>query len=60
MAEGGLLIVPEDERVFMGVKVGYLVGPGGGSRSRADRPQSVRLGGLKIAVSVGIQLFGSD
>ena len=59
-AEGGLLIVPEDERVYMGVKVGYLAATVVDLDPGLSGRQSVRLGGLKIAVSVGIQLFGSD
>jgi hypothetical protein len=59
-AEGGLLIVPEDERVYMGIKVGYLAATVEDLDPVLSGRQSVRLGGLKIAVSVGIQLFGSD
>ncbi len=59
-AEGGLLIVPEDERVYMGVKVGYLAATVVDLDPVLSGRQSVRLGGLKIAVSVGIQLFGND
>jgi hypothetical protein len=60
MAEGGLLIVPEDDRVFMGVKVGYLSARVDDLDAGLEGPQSIRLGGLRITVSVGIQLFGSD
>jgi len=59
-AEGGLLIVPEDERVYMGVKIGYLAATVEDLDPVMSGRQSARLGGLKIAVSVGIQLFGSD
>lgn len=59
-AEGGLLIVPEDERVYMGVKVGYLAATVADLDPVLSGRQSARLGGLKIAVSVGIQLFGND
>ena len=59
-AEGGLLIVPEDERVYMGVKIGYLAATVEDLDPVLSGRQSARLGGLKIAVSVGIQLFGSD
>jgi len=59
-AEGGLLIVPEDERVYMGIKVGYLAATVEDLDPVLSGRQSARLGGLKIAVSVGIQLFGSD
>ncbi len=60
MAEGGVLIVPEDERVFMGVKVGYLSARVDDLDSGLGGPQSIRLGGLRVTVSVGIQLFGND
>lgn len=59
-AEGGILIVPEDERVFMGVKVGYLSARVEDLDPELSGRQSIRLGGLKIAVSIGIQLFGQD
>ena len=59
-AEGGLLIMPEDERVYMGVKVGYLAATVEDLDPVLSGRQSARLGGLKIAVSVGIQLFGND
>jgi hypothetical protein len=59
-AEGGLLIVPEDERVYMGVKIGYLAATVVDLDPVLSGRQSARLGGLKIAVSVGIQLFGND
>jgi hypothetical protein len=58
--EGGVLLIPEEERVFMGLKVGYVSGRVPGSEFDPAVPQSVRLGGFKIAVSVGIQLFGND
>jgi len=60
MAEGGLLIIPEDDRVFMGVKVGYLSARVDDLDAGLEGLQSIRLGGLRVTVSVGIQLFGSD
>ncbi len=59
-AEGGVLLIPEGERVFMGLKVGYLSGRVPGSELVPASDQSLRLGGLKIAVTIGIQLFGND
>jgi hypothetical protein len=59
-AEGGVLLIPEGERIFMGLKVGYVSGRVPGSELDPVSAQSLRLGGLKIAVSVGIQLFGND
>jgi hypothetical protein len=60
MAEGGLSIVPEEERVFLSLKLGYLSAQVDDLDSELAGPQSVRLGGLRFAVSVGIQLFGND
>ena len=60
VAEGGFLIVPEDERVFLGVKLGYLSARVNDLDSELAGPQSVRLGGIKLTVSVGIQLFGGN
>jgi hypothetical protein len=60
MAEGGLLIIPEDGRVLLGVKVGYLSARLNDLDPAMAGNQSVRLGGLKFALSVGIQLFGEE
>jgi hypothetical protein len=58
MAEGGLLFMPEEgQGFFLGLKLGFL------SASVADvapdiaGAQPVKLGGMKVALSVGIQLF---
>jgi len=56
--EGGVLLVPEDERVFMGLRIGYLSATVPGSELEPIGDQDVRLGGLKVSVSIGIQLFG--
>lgn len=60
LVEGGALLVPEDERVFMGLKIGYVSAtiPGASLAPPLDRP--IRLGGLKVAVSIGIQIFGGE
>jgi len=60
MAEGGLLLVPEDERIFLALKVGYLSARADDIDSAITGDQPVRLGGLKVAVSIGIQLFGTN
>jgi hypothetical protein len=60
MAEGGVLLVPEDERVFMGLTVGYLSANVPAAAFGPPLAQPLRLGGLKIAVSIGIQIFGSE
>jgi hypothetical protein len=59
-AEGGVLLVPEDERIFMGLRVGYVSAKVPGSDLDPAVPQSLRLGGLKISVSIGIQIFGGE
>jgi hypothetical protein len=59
-AEGGVLLIPEDERIFLGLKVGYLSAEVPGEELEPVGTQPVRLGGLRIAVSIGIQLFHSD
>ncbi len=59
-AEGGLLLVPEDERIFMGVRFGYLSARVRDLDPRLAGPQPILLGGARIAVVVGIQLFGND
>ena len=59
-AEGGVSESPEDERIFLGLKVGYLSAEVPGEELEPAGTQPVRLGGLRIAVSIGIQLFHSD
>lgn len=59
-AEAGLLIVPEDERVFFGVRAGYIAARIPDISSEITGPQPIRLGGFRIAVVVGIQLFGDE
>jgi len=60
LAEGGVLLVPEDERVFMGLKVGYLSAAVPGSELTPPLGRDLKLGGLKISVSIGIQIFGGE
>lgn len=59
-AEAGLLLVPEDESVFFGVRAGYLTARIADLSSEITGPQPVVLGGFRIAVVVGIQLFGDE
>ena len=59
-AEGGLLLLPEGERIFMGLRFGYLAARVHDLDPRLTGPQPIRLGGARIAVVVGIQLFGQD
>ena len=59
-AEGGLLLVPEDEKIFMGVRFGYLSARVRDLDPRLAGPQPIHLGGARVAVVVGIQLFGDN
>jgi len=59
-ARAGVFLVPEDERVFMGFTAGYVSARVPGSDFDPALSRALRLGGLKFAVSVGIQLFGGD
>lgn len=59
-AEGGVLIAPEDERIFIGVRLGYLSARVSDLDTDLNGPQSIRLGGARVALVVGIQLFGGD
>lgn len=42
----------------MGLKIGYLTATVPGSELEPVGDRDVRLGGLKVSVSIGIQLFG--
>lgn len=59
-AEGGILVAPEDERIFMSVKAGYVSARVADLDPAISGRQSARLGGFRIAVSVGIQLFSGE
>jgi len=59
-AEGGVLLAPEDERVFMGLTVGYVSARVPGAGFDPPLAQALRLGGFKVTVSIGIQLFGEE
>jgi hypothetical protein len=58
--EGGILLVPEDERVFMGLTVGYISARVPAEAFTPALAQPLRLGGIKIAVSIGVQIFGGE
>jgi hypothetical protein len=58
--EVALLLVPEDERVFFGVRAGTITARIPDISSEITGPQPILLGGIRIAVVVGIQLFGDD
>jgi len=59
-ARAGVFLVPEDERVFMGLTAGYVSARVPGPDVDPALSRALRLGGLKVAISVGIQLFGAE
>jgi hypothetical protein len=59
MAEGGVFYIPEDEQIFLGLKLGFLSASVNDIASDVAGPQPVHLGGFKISVSAGIQLFSN-
>lgn len=58
--EGSALFVPEDEILFFGLKVSYLSARVDDLNLDMTGPQPIRLGGAKIALYIGIQLFGPN
>ena len=58
MAEAGVRYMPEDGQFFMGLRLGFLSAKVDDLASDIAGPQSVSLGGFRVAVFVGIQLFG--
>jgi len=59
MAEAGAYLMPEAQNFFLGLKVGYLSANVSDVSTEIAGVQPVKLGGLKVCVCVGIQLFGS-
>jgi hypothetical protein len=59
-AEGAILLVPEDERVFFGLRFGYIFARIRDLSFELAGPQPISLGGIRVAVCVGIQLFGNN
>jgi hypothetical protein len=59
-ADGAILLAPEDERVFFGVRFGYVFARVSDLSTDLTGPQPIKLGGARVMVCVGIQLFGSD
>jgi hypothetical protein len=59
-AEAAILFIPEDERVFFGVRFGYIFARVSDLDSDVSGAQPISLGGARIAVTVGIQLFGGQ
>lgn len=59
-AEAGILLMGEDSRAFMGLRFGYLSARVSDLESPNAGPQSVKLGGPRITLSFGLQLFAND
>ena len=59
MAEAGAYLMPEAQNFFLGLKIGYLSASVSDAVPDISGAQPIKLGGLKLCVCVGIQLFGS-
>jgi len=59
-AELGVLLMPEDERVFMALRAGYMSATVPGAELVPVGDRDVKLGGFKVSISIGIQLLGVD
>ena len=59
-AEAGILLLEEDGRAFIGLRLGYMSARISDLGSPIVGPQSIKLGGPKISVCFGLQLFGDD
>ncbi len=58
--EVGLLLMEEDGRAFIGFRLGYMSASVSDLEPPMAGPQSIKLGGPKIALCFGLQLFGND
>ena len=59
-AEAGIFLMEEDGRAFLGLKLGYLSARVSDLEPQIAGPQSFKLGGPKIALCFGLQLFGDN
>ncbi len=59
-AEAGILLMEEDGRAFLGLRIGFLSARISELESPIVGPQSIKLGGPKITLCFGLQLFGND
>jgi hypothetical protein len=59
-AEVGILLMEEGGRAFMGLRLGYLSARVSDLELPIAGPQSIKLGGPKIILCFGLQLFGND
>jgi hypothetical protein len=59
-AELGILLMEEDGRAFIGLRLGYISARVSGLEPPIAGPLSIKLGGPKISLCFGLQLFGND
>lgn len=57
-AEGGVRLMKEDGDVFVGLRLGYMSARVSALESNISAPQPISLGGVKVTLCFGIQLFG--
>jgi len=61
LTNGGIYYMPEEgQGFFLGLKFGYLAAKATDIASEVAGDQPVRLGGFKVALSIGIKLFETD
>jgi hypothetical protein len=58
--EVGILLMEEDGRAFIGLRLGYMSARVSDLEPPMAGPSSIKLGGPKIAMCFGLQLFGND
>ena len=58
--ELGILLMEEDGRAFIGLRLGYISARVSGLEPPIAGPLSIKLGGPKISLCFGLQLFGND
>ena len=59
-AEVGIMLMEEDDRAFIGLKLGYLSARVSDLEPPIDGLPSIKLGGPKITLCFGLQLFGDN
>lgn len=57
-AEGGVFFMKEDGDIFVGLKLGYMSARVSDLDSTVTGAQPITLGGVKVTLCFGIQLFG--
>lgn len=58
--EVGILLMEEDGRAFIGLRLGYISARVSGLEPPIAGPLSIKLGGPKLSLCFGLQLFGND